>query len=30
MGKLARAKSAAEVRAIFTGQPYGEGEKPKT
>jgi regulator of RNase E activity RraA len=30
MGKLARAKSAAEVRAIFTGQPYGEDEKPKT
>ena len=32
MGKLAKATSAAEVRAIFTGQPYGEGKnrKPKS
>jgi len=27
MGKLAKATSAAELRAIFTGQPYGEGKK---
>ena len=29
MGRLAKATSAAEVRAIFTGQPYGEGEDEK-
>ncbi len=29
MGRLAKAKSAAEVRAIFSGQPYGGQEKRK-
>lgn len=28
MGKLAQASSAAEVRAIFSGQPYGGSKKP--
>jgi len=29
MGRLAKAKSSAEIRAIFSGQPYGGAKKKK-